>query len=254
MTAANDQASFSQAEKAQNHASVHGSLCQLSEKFRRLQALIASADYERLRTLLHYQALFLAGLACAAALLLGLGHLITAGSIAQRLDEDLQASLQQVLPADLYDNQPLHDVVRLSSAGEETGYAETEVYVARKTGQVSGAAFRLIAQDGYSGNIALILGVDRDGKVLGARVVAHAETPGLGDKIETAKSQWILAFNGRSLEGTRWQVKKDGGDFDQFAGATITPRAVVKRIHGGLAFFRRHRDALLNAKPQRSTP
>lgn len=221
------------------------SLRHLGEKFERLRTQLETADYERLRTLLHYQGLLLAGLAFAAALFLGLGDLATSGSIARRLDEDLQASLQQVLPPELYDNQPLHDSVKIPSVGEETGYADTDVYLARKNGQLTGAAFRMIAPDGYSGNIILILGVDSDGKVLGVRIIAHAETPGLGDKIETAKSDWIKAFDGRSLQGTRWKVKKDGGDFDQFAGATITPRAVVKRVQGGLEFFRRHRDQLL---------
>jgi len=218
----------------------------LRRNWARLKETVATADYDRLRTQLNYQALFLAGLAFAAALLLGLGDLATSGSIQRRQDEDMQASLQQVLPAGLYDNQPLHDVARIPSQGEETGYDPTEVYLAKKDGQITGAAYRLIAPDGYSGNIVLILGVDRDGRILGVRVIAHAETPGLGDKIETAKSGWILAFNGRVLDGTRWKVKKDGGDFDQFAGATITPRAVVKRVEAGLQFFRRHRDLLLS--------
>lgn len=221
----------------------------LRRNWARLREAVATADYDRLRTLLSYQALFLAGLAFSAALLLGLGDLATSGSIQRRLDEDMQASLQQVLPAGLYDNQPLHDVMDIPSRNEETGFDSTEVYLAKKDGQVSGAAFRLIAPDGYSGNIVLILGVDRDGKILGVRIIAHAETPGLGDKIETSKSGWILAFNGRLLDGTRWKVKKDGGDFDQFAGATITPRAVVKRVEAGLQFFRRHRDALLETQP-----
>lgn len=221
----------------------------LRRNWARLRETVANADYERLRTLLSYQALFLAGLAFAAALLLGIGDLATSGSIQRRLDEDMQASLQQVLPAGLYDNQPLHDVIRLPSPGEETGYDATEIHLAKKGGQVTGAAFRLIAPDGYSGNIFLILGVDRDGKVLGVRVIAHAETPGLGDKIETAKSDWILTFNGRGLDDTRWKVKKDGGEFDQFAGATITPRAVVKRVEAGLRFFQRHRDAIVEPTP-----
>jgi electron transport complex protein RnfG len=84
------------------------------------------------------------------------------------------------------------------------------------------------------------------------RVLSHAETPGLGDKIDDRKSDWILGFNGKSLENTsseQWRVKKDGGEFDQFTGATITPRGVVKSIHQGLDFFRQHRDELL-ALPQ----
>jgi electron transport complex protein RnfG len=224
----------------------------LGQGYARLKQRVETADYDRLRTLLQYQTLFLAGLAFASALLLGIGDLATSGAIAQRLDEDMQASLRQVLPSGLYDNQPLRDVARIPSENEETGYALTDVYLAKKGGQVTGVAFRLIAPDGYAGNIILIMGVDRSGQVLGVRVIAHAETPGLGDKIEAAKSAWIKAFDGRSLDNTapeRWKVKKDGGDFDQFAGATITPRAVVKRVEAGLRFFQRHRVTLVETKP-----
>jgi electron transport complex protein RnfG len=92
------------------------------------------------------------------------------------------------------------------------------------------------------------MGVDTQGRLLGARVVKHAETPGLGDKIEPAKSKWILDFDGKSLNdppAEKWAVKKDGGVFDQFAGATITPRAVVKAVKSGLEFFAAHREEIL---------
>ncbi|MDD1651077.1 MAG: RnfABCDGE type electron transport complex subunit G, partial [Methylococcaceae bacterium] len=98
------------------------------------------------------------------------------------------------------------------------------------------------------GPITLMMGIDKSGTVLGVRVVAHAETPGLGDKIEREKSPWVLAFDQRSLTNTppeRWRVKKDGGDFDQFAGATITPRAVVRGVEAGLQLFRKHRSEWL---------
>lgn len=116
-------------------------------------------------------------------------------------------------------------------------------------GQVRAVCYQVTAP-GY-GNTAmvLIIGVDRDGVLLGARVISHAETPGLGDKIELRKSDWILGFNGRSLGDpppAGWAVKKDGGIFDQFTGATITPRAVVKAVRGGLDFFAAHRAVLLD--------
>jgi len=115
-----------------------------------------------------------------------------------------------------------------------------------KDQHITGFAYRATAQ-GYAGEIALMLGVRPDGELLGVRVLAHAETPGLGDKIEKEKSTWILGFNGRSLSNTsesEWHVKKDGGRFDQFSGATITPRGVVKAIHDGLIFFKQHREEL----------
>jgi len=201
-------------------------------------------DLETLRRRLDYQTWLLAAAGLVASLLLGLGDLATRGPIEQRQAEDMRATLEQVLPPDLHDNDLLRDVKTVS----DTGLGETRVYLARKNGEVTAVAFKLSATGGYSGPIALVIGLKADGTVLGVRVVAHAETPGLGDKIETAKSEWILSFSGRSLDNTsdeRWRVKKDGGDFDQFAGATITPRAVVGGVFKGLQFFRRHRTELV---------
>jgi electron transport complex protein RnfG len=200
-------------------------------------------DLDALRQRLDYQTYILAAAGLASSLLLGFGDLATRGSIAARLEEDMQATLEQVLPSEWHDNSLLHDVKTVAE-----GNAQTPVYIARKNGQVTAVAFKFIAAGGYSGPITLMMGVDKDGAVLGVRVVAHAETPGLGDKIERGKSDWILSFNKRSLENTlpeRWRVKKDGGDFDQFAGATITPRAVVHGVEAGLKFFKQHRDELL---------
>ncbi len=101
---------------------------------------------------------------------------------------------------------------------------------------------------GYAGPVVSMMGVDRDGTLLGVRVIKHTETPGLGDKIEPAKSNWIYEFEGKSLSDPpagKFAVKKDGGVFDQFAGATITPRAVVKSVKGGLEFFAREKSRLL---------
>ena len=105
--------------------------------------------------------------------------------------------------------------------------------------------------DAVAGEIKLMMGIDAAGKLLGVRVLAHKETPGLGDKIEVKKGDWILRFTGLSLgnpPAARWKVKKDGGEFDQFAGATITPRGVVRAIHGGLKFFAAHKAELLEVK------
>ncbi len=205
-------------------------------------------DLERLRQRLDYQTYLLAAAGLVASLLLGIGDLATRGSIEARQEEDLLATLEQVLPSDLHDNDLLRDVKTVTDSAER-GLGNTQVYLARKNGEVTAVAFKLSAAGGYSGPIALVMGIGRDGVILGVRVVAHAETPGLGDKIEKAKSDWILSFAGRSLENTsaeRWHVKKDGGDFDQFAGATITPRAVVGGVQAGLGFFRRHRTELVS--------
>lgn len=194
------------------------------------------------RERLDYQAYLLAGCGMISSLLLALGHLSTSGSIEKRLAEDLQASLQEVLPPELYDNDLLHSVLVVPAEGEGIGRPQTEVYLARKQNQLTGVAFTVVAPDGYSGAITLMIGVDPQGKLLGVRTIKHNETPGLGDKVEVAKSDWVLRFVGHSLADTRFQVKKDSGDFDQFTGATITPRAVVKAVAGGLQFFVRHHD------------
>ena len=206
-------------------------------------------DLDALRQRLDYQTYILAAAGLASSLLLGLADLATHGAIEARQQEDMQATLEQVLPSTLHDNILLRDLKTIVETTASGATVATPVYIARKQSAVVGVAFKFIAAGGYSGPITLMMGVDREGAVLGVRVVAHAETPGLGDKIERGKSDWILSFNKRSLENLtpeRWKVKKDGGDFDQFAGATITPRAVVHGVASGLKFFQRHRAELVN--------
>jgi electron transport complex protein RnfG len=114
---------------------------------------------------------------------------------------------------------------------------------------LTGVALEAIAANGYGGKIRLVMGIAPDGRLLGVRVVAHSETPGLGDYIEIDKSDWIRAFDDRRLtgDGREWRVKKDGGAFDSMAGATITPRAVVEAVRRALEYFAAHRAALTGA-------
>ena len=175
-------------------------------------------------------------------LLLAVTDEITLDDINARAIEDKQNSLSQVLPDELHDNNPVTDTLNLANA---EGKALT-VYRARKSGQVTGVAYEIFGS-GYAGEIKLMMGIAADGKLLGVRVLAHKETPGLGDKIEIKKSDWIERFTGLSLGNPpleRWKVKKDGGQFDQFAGATITPRGVMAAIRGGLEFFAEHKAQL----------
>ncbi len=200
-------------------------------------------DLDALRQRLDYQTYILAAAGLVSSLVLGFADLATRSAIAARQEEDIQATLEQVIPAALHDNALQRDVKTLVA-----GSQSTPVYIARQQGVVTAVAFKFIATGGYSGPITLMLGIARDGTVLGVRVVTHAETPGLGDKIEREKSPWILSFDQRSLANTapeRWRVKKDGGDFDQFAGATITPRAVVHGVAAGLELFQQHRSEWL---------
>lgn len=194
----------------------------------------------RLRARLDYQGIMLGVLCAVVTLTLLFGDLGTRDLISQRQMEDRLALLAQVLPPTLYDNNPLQDAVTIHDA---EFYAQpVEVYPAVRNGELQGAAFQL-GTVGYGGVITLMLGVDREGRVLGVRVLSHKETPGLADKIELGKSHWIKSFDGKSLSNTeqpQWAVKKDGGEFDQFTGATITPRAIVNGVHKALEFYARH--------------
>ena len=176
------------------------------------------------------------GLFCLGfGLLLAFTDEMTLDDIRARAIEDKQNSLSQVLPDELHDNNPVTDTLTVANAEGK----ELTVFRARKNGAVTGVAYEIFGT-GYAGEIRLMMGIAADGKLLGVRVLAHKETPGLGDKIEIKKTDWIERFTGLSVGNPpleRWKVKKDGGQFDQFAGATITPRGVLAAIRGGLEFF-----------------
>ncbi len=187
-------------------------------------------------------AIVLGGFSLAATLMLAMAYGLTKEPIRQSALEDLRHSLEQVMPVSIYDNNPAADTIQLQIDGKPL-----LVYRASKANHVTGVAFET-SRKGYSGEIRLLLGIDENGKLLGVRVLSHTETPGLGDKIEVGRTDWITRFNGRSLgdpPDAQWAVKKDGGPFDQFAGATITPRAVVNGIRDGLRLFAANRKTLL---------
>jgi electron transport complex protein RnfG len=193
------------------------------------------------RTMIH--GVILGAFCLGFGILLAVTQRLTADDIAARAMEDRQASLSQVLPADIHDNNPVTDTITMKNDEGK----EITVYRARKAGQITGMAYEIFGS-GYAGEIKLMLGVDAAGKVLGVRALAHKETPGLGDKIETKKGDWILKFAGLSLGNPpvdKWKVKKDGGQFDQFSGATITPRGVVGAIRKGLEFFAAHKAEMM---------
>ena len=137
--------------------------------------------------------------------------------------------LLQVIPQDYFNNNLLESTV---IPQDKNLVGIQKIYFAKKDGNVSAYAYETTAPDGYSGDIRLLVGLDPKGEVLGVRVIEHHETPGLGDKIELRISNWILNFTHQSINEnnlSEWAVKKDGGKFDQFSGATITPRAVVNQ-------------------------
>ena len=191
-----------------------------------------------------YQAMLLGGFSTLATALLVAGNLATRDVIEERQREDLLDSLGQVVPPAHYDNDLLAHPLIIEADDRDP----ITIYRGTRGSDVSALAYE-ISKPGYAGEIRLILGLDADGSILGVRVLSHAETPGLGDKIEVAKDNWMLEFNGLSIGNppeSEWAVKKDGGRFDQFSGATITPRAVVQAIKEGLDFYRDHRTELLN--------
>ena len=182
--------------------------------------------------------------------LIAIMHEATRDAIAEADRARLLAKFEEVLAGEHYDNDLLADRIDVRDSELLGTTAEVPVYRARRRGETIAVVIAPVAPNGYSGPIQLLVGISRDGRVLGVRVSAHRETPGLGDAIDIRKSNWILAFGGKSLQDPpppRWTVRKDGGDFDQFTGATITPRAVISAVAGALAYFERHRDALLGA-------
>lgn len=197
---------------------------------------------EQLRGKLFYQGLLLGAVALLTSAALALAAHVTEADIKAAEAADLKQSLTQVLPGE-YDNDLLKDTVTLPGTD-----GDVLVYRARHAGKVEAVVYRMIGH-GYAGALVCVMGVSREGKILGVRVIKHAETPGLGDKIDPAKSDWIHSFEGKWLGepvAEKWAVKKDGGVFDQFAGATITPRGVVKAVKQGLDFFGQNRVALLD--------
>lgn len=185
-------------------------------------------DREQIQMVL---ALFL--VAAIAAVLLGMTDLLTREPIAAAQRQTLHHALEQVLPGHSNDAQAEAAVV-----------AGHEIYPARQDHQLTGLAWEVVAPDGYSGSIHILIGLRPDGHLLAIRVTDHKETPGLGDGIVRNQS-WLDSFRDHGLDDIRWLVKKDGGDFDQFTGATITPRAVVKAVRGALEFYRANRAAIV---------
>lgn len=193
-------------------------------------------------------ALLLAASGLVAFGLVALVHEGTRDRIAATSHQQALARFDEVLAGHAYDNDLLADSIALRDP-ESVGDATTLLaHRARRNGAIVAVVLEIVASDGYSGPIRLLVAIDPGGKVLAARVVQHKETPGLGDFIETRKSDWITRFTGKSLQApapTGWRVRKDGGEFDQYTGATVTSRAMVAAIARSLELFERHRDEVL---------
>lgn len=165
-------------------------------------------------------------------------HKLTDERIAANERAAMLKIVAAIIPTERMDNDPLKDVIEVSDP-DLLGTGIARVYRIRGGNEPVAVVLSPIVPDGYAGPIKLLVSVLTDGTLGGVRVLAHRETPGLGDKVEVAKSDWILGFEGKSLGNPpeeKWKVKRDGGVFDQFTGATITPRAIVNTVKNTLRF------------------
>ena len=179
--------------------------------------------------------------------LLVLVNAFTQPKIQDAQKQALLNTINQVMPQERYNNDLINDRIQVHNRDYLGSDQALSIYRARLNNQPAGLVIETIAPNGYSGDIRLLVGVLANGQISGVRVLEHRETPGLGDKIELRKDDWILSFNGRQLtEQNRnsWAVKRDRGEFDQFTGATITPRAVVGAVKRTLEFVQQQGDAL----------
>ena len=184
---------------------------------------------------------------CCTALVAGVNH-FTFERIKEQQDLELMRTLHQIIPDELHDNALIEHCILIHN---ETALGIDEplpAYIATRQQQPVAIAIETVAPNGYNGQIKLIVAIDVNGEILGVRTLSHNETPGLGDKIDLRKSTWVTAFNGQQIndkDDSDWAVKKDGGQFDQFTGATITPRAYVGSIKRTLLYFNANKAELL---------
>lgn len=176
--------------------------------------------------------LMLAGFAALVALLVASTYLGTRDAIAEARRAAEERALLQIVPRERHDNSMLDDRLMAPTGDPLLQLPQVRsIYRARRAGEVIAVIVPAYAPDGYSGGMELVVGVNRDGSVAGLRVLDHRETPGLGDAVDHRKSDWVNSFSGKALGNPApelWAVRKDGGVFDQFTGATVTPRAVVR--------------------------
>ena len=195
-------------------------------------------------------AIILAAFAILGSSLVGFSYESTHEQILQNQRETLRRQINEVFPEVQHDNIVIDDVVSIKDGG--LGDDEVKVYRATLKKVPTGLIYSPVTADGYSGDILLTIAINENNQVTGVRVLQHKETPGLGDKIETRRTGWIKSFDGTSLTSPRaekWAVKRDGGDFDQFTGATITPRAVVKAVKSTLQYHQLNKEKLHTMEP-----
>jgi Na+-translocating ferredoxin:NAD+ oxidoreductase subunit G len=190
--------------------------------------------------------LVLGAFAVVGVALVAVTHAATAERIAANDRITMLKKLEAIVPAGSIGNDPIADRIEVQNQ-DLLGAASTNVYRVRKDGEPVAVVLNPVVRDGYAGPIKLLVAVMKDGTLGGVRVISHHETPGLGDRIEERRSDWILSFTGKSLGDpaeSQWRVKRDGGVFDQFTGATISPRSIVKAVANTLRFVQAQGDGL----------
>jgi len=195
--------------------------------------------------------LHLGASATIAILVIIVAFQLTQQPIRSTQQQNLQKDLNQLLKPNSFNNDPALDTIYLSDPALG-GNEPRAIYRARDNGTPTGAVIATIAPDGYNGDIELLVGLSFQGDIIGVRVTRHNETPGLGDDIESGKSDWIDSFNNLAVQEIKpeeWKVKKDGGRFDQFTGATITPRAIVSSVHQVALWYRQNRETVFMQRP-----
>jgi H+/Na+-translocating ferredoxin:NAD+ oxidoreductase subunit G len=201
-------------------------------------------------------ALTLGAAVALAVAALAVVHDVTSARVEATERARRAAAFERLLGEVRHDNDLLADRIEVRDAELLGTDAPVPVYRARLAGKPVAAIIEPVAPDGYSGSIRLIVAMTPEGRLLGVRVLEHHETPGLGDAIEERRSGWIRSFEGRGLDDPpllRWKVRKDGGDFDQLTGATVTPRAVVAAVRNTLLYARRQGMTLFEPPPS-TTP
>ena len=195
--------------------------------------------------------LTLAVLAAICTALVALTWRLTAPCIAANEKAYLEESLKPALANVFYDNDLAESTLILEPPHDLPGAEQAIIYRLYSRDEPVAAAFVVSAREGYAGPIRLLIGVEYSGALSGVRVIAHRETPGLGDQIESSKSDWLMQFDGVSLESPpreRWAIRRDGGAFDALTGASITPRAVIKAVKETLLYFEANRDRIFAAE------
>lgn len=194
------------------------------------------------------QLLALFAIACTA--LIALVDFFTKDIIIEQEQQQLISTLSSIIEPSKHDNSITQSCIIIKDV--QLGALPQKAYLATNNNTPVAAAITTTAPDGYNGNIFLLVAINVDGTISGVRTIKHQETPGLGDKVELRKSQWILSFNSKKIldeNDNRWAVAKDGGMFDQFTGATITPRAVVNAVKRTTHYFNQHKAELFNTAP-----